>query len=308
MMGGECDMHVTLSGWQLDNPIVATSGTFGYGQEFAALYDINRLGSFSFKGTTLHPRLGNPTPRIAEGVCGMLLSIGLQNPGVEHVIAHELPQLRGFFHKPVIANVAGATPEEYIAICERLDGEEQIGLFEINISCPNVETGMAIGSSAMAARSLTEQLKRVTRKPVYMKLSPNVTDIAAVAVACAEGGADGLSLINTLTGMRIDLSRRRPVLAKKIGGYAGAAVLPVALAAVYRVYEATHLPLIGMGGVRSAEDAIEMMLAGATAVGVGTANLIDPYASLHIVEQLPSVMAHYGIASLREIIGAAHAS
>lgn len=298
---------VTLSGWELDNPVIPASGTFGYGLEFAELYDINRLGTFSFKGTTEEARFGNPLPRIAESTAGIINSIGLQNPGADHVIAHELPELKKVFHKKVIANIGGATTDEYVRLADRFSREEQVGLLEINISCPNVKHGgMAMGTSPELAYEVTRAVKAVAGKPVYMKLSPNVTDITCIARACEEGGADGISMINTLTGMRIDPARRRPVIANKIAGYAGPALFPVALAMVWRVYEAVSIPIIGMGGVSTAEDVIEMMLAGATAVGVGAANLLDPYASLRIVEELPAVMIKYGIENLKDITGGAH--
>lgn len=298
---------VTLSGWELNNPIIPASGTFGFGKEFAELYDINILGSFSFKGTTPEERFGNPTPRIADSDTGMINSIGLQNPGADHVIAHELPEMKRYFQKKVIANLGGSTTEDYVGLAERFGREEQVGILEINISCPNVRCGgMAFGTSPEKAYEVTKAVRAVTDKPIYMKLTPNVTDITAIARACEEGGADGISMINTLSGMRIDLRRKKPVIANKIAGYSGHALLPVALAMVYRVYEAVSIPIIGMGGVNSAEDVIEMMLAGATAVGVGTANLIDPYASKRIIEELPGVMKKYGIENLSDIIGGAH--
>lgn len=298
---------VVLSGWELENPVIPASGTFGYGREYAELYDINRLGTFSFKGTTLEPRFGNPQPRIAESRAGIINSIGLQNPGADHVIAEELPQLKTVFRKKVIANIGGSTTEEYVALAERFSREEQVGILEVNISCPNVHHGgMAMGTSPERAAEVTRAVKAVAQKPVYMKLSPNVTDIVSIAKACEESGADGISMINTLTGMRIDPGKRKPVIANKIAGYAGPALFPVALAMVYKVYEAVRIPIIGMGGVSSAEEVVEMMLAGATAVGIGSANLIDPYASLRIVEALPAVMDQYRIENLSEIIGGAH--
>lgn len=298
---------VVLSGWELENPVIPASGTFGYGREYAELYDINRLGTFSFKGTTLEPRFGNPQPRIAESRAGIINSIGLQNPGADHVIAEELPQLKTFFRKKVIANIGGSTTEEYVALAERFSREGQVGILEVNISCPNVHHGgMAMGTSPERAAEVTRAVKAVAQKPVYMKLSPNVTDIVSIAKACEESGADGISMINTLTGMRIDPGKRKPVIANKIAGYAGPALFPVALAMVYKVYEAVRIPIIGMGGVSSAEEVVEMMLAGATAVGIGSANLIDPYASLRIVEALPAVMDQYRIENLSEIIGGAH--
>ena len=301
------DTRVTLSGIQLDNPVIPASGTFGYGREFAELYDINCLGTFSFKGTTREPRFGNPTPRIAEAPEGMLNAVGLQNPGVERVIAEELPWMKEVFHKPVMANVSGFSIDEYVQTCALLDREEQVGWLEVNISCPNVHGGgMAFGSSPQAAAEVTRAVKAVTAKPVYMKLSPNVTDIAAVARACEDAGADGVSLINTLLAMRINLRTRKPLLANITGGLSGPAVFPVALRMVYQVYEAVRIPIIGMGGVSSAEDVIEMMLAGASAVEVGAANLADPFACRDIVRDLPGVMEKYGINSLTEIIGGAH--
>ena len=301
------DTRVTLSGITLDNPVIPASGTFGYGREFAQFYDINCLGTFSFKGTTREPRFGNPAPRIAEGPSGMLNAVGLQNPGVERVIAEELPELKKVFRKPVMANVSGFSVEDYAHTCALLDREEQVGWLEVNISCPNVHGGgMAFGSDPAAAAEVTRAVKAVTTKPVYMKLSPNVTDIAAVARACEEAGADGVSLINTLLAMRIDLKRKKPVLANGTGGLSGPAVFPVAVRMVYQVYEAVSIPIIGMGGVSSAEDVIEMMLAGATAVEVGAANLVNPFACRDIVRDLPGVMEKYGIDRLTEIIGGAH--
>ena len=301
------DTRVTLSGITLDNPVIPASGTFGYGREFAQFYDINCLGTFSFKGTTREPRFGNPAPRIAEGPSGMLNAVGLQNPGVERVIAEELPELKKVFRKPVMANVSGFSVEDYAHACALLDREEQVGWLEVNISCPNVHGGgMAFGSDPAAAAEVTRAVKAVTTKPVYMKLSPNVTDIAAVARACEEAGADGVSLINTLLAMRIDLKRRKPLLANRTGGLSGPAVFPVAVRMVYQVYEAVSIPIIGMGGVSSAEDVIELMLAGASAVEVGAANLVDPFAARNIIEDLPRVMEQYGIDTLSEIIGGAH--
>ena len=283
------------------------SGTFGYGREFAQFYDINCLGTFSFKGTTREPRFGNPAPRIAEGPSGMLNAVGLQNPGVERVIAEELPELKKVFRKPVMANVSGFSVEDYAHTCALLDREEQVGWLEVNISCPNVHGGgMAFGSDPAAAAEVTRAVKAVTTKPVYMKLSPNVTDIAAVARACEEAGADGVSLINTLLAMRIDLKRKKPVLANGTGGLSGPAVFPVAVRMVYQVYEAVRIPIIGMGGVSSAEDVIEMMLAGASAVEVGAANLVNPFACRDIIDGLPEAMKEYGINSLTDIIGGAH--
>ena len=297
-------MSVTLCGIELDNPIIPASGTFGFGYEFAELYDINMLGTFSFKGTTKEARFGNPTPRIAECPEGMINSVGLQNPGVEKVIGEELPKLAKCFHKPVMANVSGFSVEEYVYTCQMLDKCEQVGWLEVNISCPNVHGGgMSFGTSPEAAAEVTRAVKAVTSKPVIIKLSPNVTDIVAIARACEDAGADGISLINTLLGMRIDLRTRRPVIANKMGGYSGRAIFPVALRMVYQVAQAVKIPVIGMGGVSSAEDVIEMMLAGATAVEIGAANLTDPWACKKIIEELPSVMEKYGINSLEDIIG-----
>ena len=298
---------VTLSGIELDNPIIPASGTFGYGYEFAEWYDINCLGTFSFKGTTRDPRFGNPTPRIAECTSGMINAVGLQNPGVDAVIAHELPELKKHFRKPVMANVSGFSIEDYAYTCERLDKEEQVGWLEVNISCPNVHGGgMSFGTSPEAAAEVTKAVKAVTTKPVYIKLSPNVTDIVSIAKACEEAGADGISMINTLMGMRIDLHRRKPIIANKSGGFSGPAIKPVALSMVYRVYDAVKIPIIGMGGLSTAEDVLEMMLAGATAVEIGAANLIDPMASKNIIDDLPRVMEKYGIKNLKDIIGGAH--
>ena len=301
------DTKVTLSGIGLDNPVIPASGTFGYGYEFAELYDINCLGTFSFKGTTREARFGNPTPRIAECTQGLINAVGLQNPGVEAVIREELPKLKQCFHKKVMANVSGFSIEDYAHTCALLDKEEQVGWLEVNISCPNVHNGgMAFGVSPQAAAEVTAAVKEVTSKPVYMKLSPNVTDIAAIAKACEAAGADGISLINTLLGMRIDLKTKRPVIANTMGGFSGPAIFPVALRMVYQVYEAVSIPVIGMGGVRSAEDVIEMMLAGAAAVEVGAANLVNPYACRDIVAALPAAMEKYGIVRLADIIGKAH--
>ncbi len=301
------NMKVNLSGLQLDNPVIPASGTFGYGYEFAELYDINILGSFSFKGTTKESRFGNPTPRIAECPMGMINSVGLQNPGIDKVIAEELPKLKKCFNKKVVANISGFSVDEYAYCCERIDKEEQVGIIEVNVSCPNVHNGgMAFGTSAEAAAEVTKAVKAVTTKPVYIKLSPNVTDIVSIAKACEEAGADGISMINTLLGMRIDLKNRKPVVANKMGGFSGSAILPVALRMVYQVYEAVNIPIIGMGGVSSAEDVIEMMLAGATAVEVGAANLAEPFACKNIIENLPKVMEKYKIDSLESIIGGAH--
>ncbi len=298
---------VTLCGVEIDNPIIPASGTFGFGYEFAELYDINVLGSLSFKGTTLEPRFGNPTPRIAECPEGMLNAVGLQNPGVDKVKECELPKLREVFHKPVMANVSGFSEYEYVTTVEKLDSEPDIAWFEVNISCPNVHGGgMSFGTSCESAEAITRAVRRVTKKPLIIKLSPNVTDIVSIAKACEAGGADGISLINTLLGMRIDLKKRRPILANTTGGYSGPAVLPVAVRMVYQVYDAVKIPLVGMGGVSRAEDVIEFMLAGATAVEVGAANLVDPFASKKIIDGLPLVMEKYGIKNLSEIIGGAH--
>jgi dihydroorotate dehydrogenase (NAD+) catalytic subunit len=302
------NLSVDLCGLHLDNPVIPASGCFGYGREFAEYYDINCLGSFSFKGTTLSPRFGNPTPRIAETPQGMLNAVGLQNPGVEHVIAHELPEMKNYFHKPVIANVSGFSIDEYVKTCEMLDEQEQVGLIEVNISCPNVHGGgMAFGTSADSAAAVTRAVKAAVKKPVFIKLSPNVTDIASIAKACEDAGADGLSLINTLLGLRLDLRTRKPILANTMGGLSGPAVLPVALRMVYQVYKAVRIPIMGMGGVSCARDVIEMMLCGSTAVQIGAANLTDPLACKKIIEQLPAEMEKLGIASLKEIIGGAHA-
>ena len=300
-------MSVNLCGITIDNPVIPASGTFGYGYEFAELYDINLLGSFSFKGTTKDPRFGNPTPRIAECTAGMINAVGLQNPGVDKVISEELPRLAKCFHKPVMANVSGFAVEDYAYTCARLDACEQVGWLEVNVSCPNVHGGgMSFGTQPEAAAEVTRAVKAVTKKPVIIKLSPNVTDIVSIAKACEEAGADGISLITTLLGMRIDLKAKKPVIANKMGGFSGGAIFPVALRMVYQVSSAVKIPVVGMGGVSSAEDVIEMMLAGATAVEVGAANLVDPFASKNIVEALPAAMEKYRIASLSEIIGAAH--
>ncbi len=299
-------LSVTLCGVELDNPVIPASGTFGYGYEFAEHYDINCLGTFSCKGTTLSPRFGNPTPRIAESAAGMLNAVGLQNPGVDAVIAEELPRLRKVFHKKMMANVSGFSVEEYAAVCEKLDHEEQVGWLEVNVSCPNVHGGgMSFGTSPEAAAEVTRAVKAVAAKPVIVKLSPNVTDIAAIARACEAAGADGISLINTLLGMRIDLRGRHPVLANTTGGLSGPAVFPVALRMVWQVSEAVRIPVIGVGGVSSPEDVIEMMLAGATAVEVGSANLVRPCVCRDIIRDLPGAMDRYGIENLRDIIGGA---
>ena len=298
---------ITLCGIEIDNPVIPASGTFGFGQEFAELYDINVLGTFSFKGTTKDPRFGNPTPRIAETASGMLNCVGLQNPGVEHVIAHELPELKKIFNKPVMANVSGFSVEDYAYTCALLDKEEQVGWLEVNISCPNVHGGgMSFGTSPKNAAEVVKAVKAVTKKPVIIKLTPNVTDIAEIARAVESEGADGVSLINTLSGMRINLKNRKPILSITTGGLSGPCVFPVALRCVWQVYNAVNIPIVGMGGVSTAEDVIEMMLAGATAVQVGAANLVDPFASKKIIEALPEAMAKYGINNLSDIIGGAH--
>ena len=300
------NMKVNLCGIEMDNPIIPASGTFGYGYEFAELYDINILGTFSFKGTTLEPRFGNPTPRIAECTAGMINAVGLQNPGVDQVISEELPRLATCFHKPVMANVSGFSVPDYAATCEKLDQCDQVGWLEVNVSCPNVHGGgMSFGTSPEAAAEVTRAVKKVTKKPVIIKLSPNVTDIVSIAKACEEAGADGISLINTLLGMRIDLKTKKPVIANKMGGFSGYAIFPVAVRMVYQVAHAVNIPVVGMGGVTTAEDVIELMLAGATAVQVGAANLIEPYACKNIIENLPKVMEKYGIKDLNDIIGQA---
>lgn len=297
-------LSVNLCGIRLENPVIPASGTFGYGYEFAEIYDINCLGTFSFKGTTKAPRFGNPTPRIAECTAGMINAVGLQNPGVDQVIAQELPKLKRCFHKPVMANVSGFSVEDYAYTCERLDQEEQVGWLEVNVSCPNVHGGgMSFGTNPQAAAEVTRAVKAVTKKPVIIKLSPNVTDIVAIAKACEDAGADGISLINTLLGMRIDLRTKRPVIANTMGGFSGPAIFPVALRMVYQVAHAVQIPVVGMGGVSSAEDVIEMMLAGATAVEVGAQNLVNPTACKEMIEALPAVMDKYHINSLNEIIG-----
>ena len=298
---------VKLCGIELDNPIIPASGTFGFGYEFAELYDINILGSLSFKGTTLEPRFGNPCPRIAECDSGMLNAVGLQNPGVDKVKEIELPKLRRVFHKPSMANVSGFSLHEYVETVRKLDTEEDIGWFEINISCPNVHGGgMSFGTSPEMAETVTRAVRDVTKKPIIIKLSPNVTDIVSIAKACEAGGADGVSLINTLMGMRIDLKSKKPIIANKTGGFSGPAIKPVAVRMIYQVYDAVNIPIVGMGGVSTAEDVIELMLAGATAVEVGAANLVNPYAARDIILDLPRVMEKYRINSLEEIIGGAH--
>ena len=303
---GSVNTKVTLCGIEMDNPIIPASGTFGFGYEFAELYDINCLGTFSFKGTTKDPRFGNPTPRIAECYAGMINAVGLQNPGVEKVISEELPRLAQCFHKPVMANVSGFAIEDYAYTCEKLDKEYQVGWLEVNVSCPNVHGGgMSFGTQPEAAAAVTRAVKAVTKKPVIIKLSPNVTDIVSIAKACEEAGADGISLINTLLGMRINLNTRKPVIANKMGGFSGPAIFPVAVRMVYQVAHAVKIPVVGMGGVSSAEDVIELMLAGATAVEVGAANLVNPFACRDIINDLPRVMEKYRIQNLTDIIGQA---
>lgn len=300
-------LSVNLCGEELDNPVIPASGTFGYGYEFAELYDINCLGTFSFKGTTKEPRFGNPTPRIAECTAGMINAVGLQNPGVDKVISEELPKLRKCFGKKVMANVSGFSVDEYAYTCERLDSQEQVGWLEVNVSCPNVHGGgMSFGTDPKAAAQVTKAVKAVTKKPVIIKLSPNVTDIVSIAKACEDAGADGISLINTLLGMRIDLRTKKPVIANTMGGFSGSAIFPVALRMVYQVSSTVNIPVVGMGGVSSAEDVIEMMLAGATAVEIGAANLVDPFICKKIVESLPAAADKYNINELKDIIGGAH--
>lgn len=300
-------LSVNLCGEELDNPVIPASGTFGYGYEFAELYDINCLGTFSFKGTTKEPRFGNPTPRIAECTAGMINAVGLQNPGVDKVISEELPKLKKCFNKKVMANISGFSVDEYAYTCERLDSQEQVGWLEVNVSCPNVHGGgMSFGTDPRAAAQVTKAVKAVTKKPVIIKLSPNVTDIVSIAKACEDAGADGISLINTLLGMRIDLRTKKPVIANTMGGFSGSAIFPVALRMVYQVSSAVNIPVVGMGGVSSAEDVIEMMLAGATAVEIGAANLVDPFICKKIVEALPAAADKYNINELKDIIGGAH--
>ena len=300
-------LSVNLCGEELDNPVIPASGTFGYGYEFAELYDINCLGTFSFKGTTKEPRFGNPTPRIAECTAGMINAVGLQSPGVDKVISEELPRLKKCFNKKVMANVSGFSIDEYAYTCEKLDSQEQVGWLEVNVSCPNVHGGgMSFGTDPKAAAEVTKAVKAVTKKPVIIKLSPNVTDIVSIAKACEDAGADGISLINTLLGMRIDLRTKKPVIANTMGGFSGSAIFPVALRMVYQVSSAVNIPVVGMGGVSSAEDVIEMMLAGATAVEIGAANLVDPFICKKIVEALPATADKYNINELKDIIGGAH--
>lgn len=301
------DLKVSLCGWELDNPIIPASGTFGYGDEFKDFYDLNILGSIALKGTTKEPRYGNPTPRIAECTSGMINSVGLQNPGIDAVIEREIPHLKTFFNKKAVANACGFSVEEYVEVASRFDECEDIGIIEVNISCPNVKHGgMSMGTTPEGTYEVTSAVRKAVKKPIFVKLTPNVTDITAIARAAEEGGADGLALINTSVGMRIDLKRRRPVLANVKGGFSGRAIFPIALKAVYEVYDAVKIPLIGIGGVATAEDVIEMMLAGATAVEVGAENLVNPYACKEIIENLPAVMQKYGIEKLTDIIGGAH--
>ena len=301
------NLKTSLCGIELDNPVIPASGTFGYGKEFAEIYDINCLGTFSFKGTTREARYGNATPRIAESVGGMLNAVGLQNPGVDHVIAHELPEMKEYFHKPVMANISGFSLDEYVEVCRKLDKCDQVGWLEVNISCPNVHGGgMSFGTDAKMAAEVTKAVKAVTTKPVIMKLSPNVTDIVSIAKACEDAGADAVSLINTLMGMRISLRTRKPLLANTTGGLSGSAIFPVAVRMVYQVSKAVKIPVVGMGGVTTAEDVIEMMLAGATAVEVGAANLSEPFACKNIIDDLPAAMQKYRIEKLTDIIGGAH--
>lgn len=298
---------VNLLGIEIDNPIIPASGTYGFGYEFADLYDINILGTFSFKGTTKEPRFGNPTPRIAECSSGMINSVGLQNPGVDKVISEELPKLSKVFNKPVMANVSGFSVEEYAYTCEKINACEQVGWIEVNVSCPNVHNGgMSFGTEPAAVEKVVKAVKAVTTKPIIIKLSPNVTDIVSIAKAAESAGADGISLINTLLGMRIDIKRRQPVIANKMGGFSGSAIFPVAVRMVYQVYDAVKIPIIGMGGVSSAKDVIELMMAGATAVQVGAANLVDPYACKTIIEDLPNELAKLNIKDINKIIGGAH--
>jgi len=301
------DLSVNLSGLKLDNPIIPASGTFGYGMEFKDFYDINILGSFSMKGTTKDERFGNPTPRIAECTSGMINSVGLQNPGVDFVVEKQFPMMKNYFKKPIVANISGFSIDEYVYCAKKIDKEDQVGIIEINISCPNVHNGgMSFGTDPKSAAEVTKAVKAVTTKPVYMKLTPNVTNIVEIAKACEDAGADGISMINTLLGMRIDLKTKKPIIANKMGGFSGPAIFPVAVRMVYQVYDAVKIPIIGMGGISTAKDVIEMMLAGATAVQIGSANLKNPYVCKEIIEDLPKEMEKYGINSLTEIIGKAH--
>lgn len=306
-MGINKDLTTELSGVKLDNPVIPASGTFGFGYEFTDFYDINILGSISFKGTTKDPRYGNPLPRIADCKSGLINAIGLQNPGVDKVIAEELPKLRSCFKKPLIANISGFSVDEYVHCCKLMDKEEQVEIIEVNISCPNVHNGgMTFGTNPEAAKEVTQAVKAVTTKPVYVKLTPNVTNIVEIAKAVEEGGADGIVLINTLLGMRINLKNKKPIIANKMGGFSGPAIFPVALRMVYQVYEAVKIPIIGVGGIESAEDVIEMMLAGATAVEIGAANLVNPYVCKEIIDNLPNAMEKYNMEKLTDIIGKAH--
>ena len=301
------DTKVNLCGWVLDNPVIATSGTFGYGKECSKFYDINMLGTFSFKGTTVEPRFGNPLPRIADCDSGMLLSIGLQNNGIDHVIAHELPEMKQYFHKKVIANCAGFCVDDYVTLAKKLDDQEQVGIIELNVSCPNVGAGgTAIGTDCVNLEKTVKEVKKVTSKTVFVKLTPAVTDIVSITKSAENGGADGISMINTLTGMRINLRTRKSIIQNIAAGYSGPALFPLALSMIYKVYDAVKIPVIGIGGVTSAEHVVEMMMAGATAVGVGSANLVNPYACKEIIEDLPRVMQKYGIEKLSDITGAAH--
>jgi len=301
------NLKINLCGIELDNPIIPASGTFGFGEEFRRFYDLNILGSISFKGTTKDARFGNPTPRIAECTAGMLNAVGLQNPGIDKVISEELPKLKTFFCKPLIANISGFSVEEYVYCCEKIDKEAQVGIIEVNISCPNVKHGgMSFGTKPESAAEITRAVKAVTKKPVFIKLSPNVTDIAEIALACQKAGADGICLINTLLGMRIDIKTRKPILANKMGGFSGAAIFPVALRMVFQVFEKCQIPIIGCGGVSSVEDVIEMMMAGATAIQIGSMNLKNPYICKEIIENLPKIMEKLQIDDLNKIIGKAH--
>jgi dihydroorotate dehydrogenase (NAD+) catalytic subunit len=301
------DTKVILSGLELDNPVIPASGTFGYGKEFAEFYDINILGSFSFKGTTYESRFGNPTPRIAECTSGLINSIGLQNPGIDAVIEKEIPRLREVYRKPIISNISGFSVEEYVECCEKINGVKDVDIIEVNISCPNVHNGgMSFGTEPKNAEAVTKAVRKVTNKPLFIKLTPNVTDIVSIAKACEQGGADGISLINTSQGLRVNLKTRKPVIANKIGGFSGRAIFPIALKMVYQVYEAVKLPIMGIGGVATAEDVLEMMMAGATAVQVGAENLVNPYACRDIINNLPVFMSKYGIKDLNDIIGEAH--
>ncbi len=301
------DLSVNLSGMQLDNPVIPASGTFGFGHEFSKFYDINMLGSISLKGTTKESRFGNPTPRIAECTSGLINSVGLQNPGIESVIKYQIPELDKYYNKKVIANISGFSLDEYKYCCEKINDCDKVGIIEVNISCPNVHNGgMAFGTDAKSAAEVTKEIKKVTTKPIYIKLTPNVTNIVEIAKACEDAGADGISMINTLLGMRINLKTKSPIIANKMGGFSGPAIFPVALRMIYQVYEAVNIPIIGMGGVSSAKDVIEMMLAGASAVQVGAANLKNPYACKEIIEDLPVQMEKYNIKTLKEIIGGAH--